>query len=174
MISAIEKRKSVRKFTNRKVEKEKVETILRAAMRAPSAMNGQPWEFIVIDDEQMLAQMQGFSKGAFAMPTAPMVIAVLNKQLPKRESSGVSPVIAYEDLGACTENLWLQAIDEGLSASWMGCAPGSEQEEALAQIFNLPSDVKPFSVIAIGYPAEDIDLTPVDRFDVNKIHYNTY
>lgn len=49
MIDAIKKRKSVRIFQNKKVEPEKIENILRAAMQAPSATNGQPWEFVVVD-----------------------------------------------------------------------------------------------------------------------------
>lgn len=174
MIEAIAKRKSVRKFTDRPVEKEKIEHILRAAMRAPSALNSQPWEFIVIDDKEMLQKLQGFNKGAHAMPTAPLVIVVLHKRLPKFEAMGISTLISYESLGAASENLWLQAIDEGLVASWMGSAPGSEQEKDLCRLLNLPDDVKPFSVMAVGYPAEDVNLMPMNRFETSRIHYNSY
>ena len=116
MINAIEKRKSIRSFENRKVELEKIDNILHAAMRAPSASNVQPWEFLVINDEQLLESMNGFSRGAHAMKTAKLVIVVLMKKIPQREAMNLTS-LSYEDLGACTENLWLQAIEEGLGVS---------------------------------------------------------
>lgn len=173
MLSAIEKRKSIRKFQNKKVEPEKIDQILRAAMQAPSGMDGFPWEFVVVDDPLVLKKLQGFSKGAHAMPTAPLLIIPLIKSIPIREKMNLQ-FMNYEDLGTCTENLWLQAIEEGLSASWMGVAPGSDHCDLISQILNLPNDVKPFSVMAIGYPAEDVDTTPVNRYDSSKIHYNIY
>ena len=65
MIEAIAKRKSIRSFADKKVEAEKVESILRAAMRAPSGINGQPWEFVVVDDREVLSAMQKLSAEVF-------------------------------------------------------------------------------------------------------------
>lgn len=173
MINAIEKRKSIRSFENRKVELEKIDNILHAAMRAPSASNVQPWEFLVINDEQLLESMNGFSRGAHAMKTAKLVIVVLMKKIPQREAMNLTS-LSYEDLGACTENLWLQAIEEGLGVSWMGIAPDSDDETALCKLLNLPEDLKVFSVMAVGYPSAEVDLNPVDRYDSARIHYNNY
>ena len=71
MIEAIAKRKSIRSFADKKVEAEKIESLLRAAMRAPSGMNGQPWEFVVVDDREVLTAMQKLSPGGRALQTAP-------------------------------------------------------------------------------------------------------
>ena len=173
MIEAIKNRKSIRKFQNRKVEPEKIESILRAAMQAPSGMNGQPWEFVVVDDADILEKMKEFSMGAHALKSAPMAIVVLKTKIIKRELMGAS-FLSAQDLGACTENLWLQSVEEGLGASWMGVAPDSKSEAMLSELLNLPNDVKAFAVLAIGYPAEDVDMATEMRYDENRVHYNKY
>ena len=173
MIEAIAKRKCIRSFTDKKVESEKIENLLRAAMRAPSGMNGQPWEFVVVDDKEVLSAMQKLSPGARALLTAPLAIVVLEREIPRRIEMGLT-WLAQQDLGACTENILLQAVEEGLGAGWMGVGPGTPGQTALAQLLGLPENVKPYSVVGIGYPAEDADLEAVDRFDVSRIHYNSY
>ena len=173
MIGAIAKRKSIRSFADKKVESEKVESLLRAAMRAPSGMNGQPWEFVVVDDRGVLADIQKLSPGARALQTAPLAIVVLEREVPRRIEMGIT-WLAQQDLGACTENILLQAVEEGLGAGWMGVGPGTPGQAALAELLGLPENVKPYSIVGIGYPAEDADLETVDRFDATRIHYNKY
>lgn len=173
MLDAIQKRKSVRKFQSRKVEPEKVENILRAAMQAPSGMNGQPWEFVVVDDAEILEKMKKFSMGAHALKSAPMAIVVLKKKIIKRELMALS-FLSAQDLGACTENLWLQAVEEGLGASWMGVTPDSKSEAMLSELLKLPKDVKAFAVMAVGYPADDVDMATEMRYDAKRVHCNTY
>lgn len=173
MIEAIKKRKSIREFQDKKVETEKIESILRAAMRAPSGLNGQPWEFIVVEEEEILQKMQNFSMGAHALKTAPLVIVILEREVLKRREMGIT-FLASQDLGACTENMWLQAVEEGLGASWMGVTPGSSGQIMLGEILQLPENIKAYAVMAVGYPAEHIDLKTADRFDQTRIHYNTY
>lgn len=173
MIEAIKNRKSIRKFADQKVEPEKIDSILRAAMRAPSAMNGQPWEFVVVDDSSVLDNLKKYSPGAHALKAAPMAIVVLEKELLKRKAMGIS-YLSSHDLGACTENLWLQAVEEGLAVSWMGVMNNDKMQNNLREILNLPKKIKVFAVLAIGYPAEDVDMTIEDRYDSSRIHYNQY
>ena len=103
----------------KKIEKEKVNEILKAAMRAPSGMNAQPWEFIVVDDKETLQKMKAFSMGTRALETAPMAVVVLDKEIEKRMEMGFE-FLNPQELGACTENILLQAFEEGLGAGWMG------------------------------------------------------
>ena len=67
-----------------------------------------------------------------------------------------------------------QAVEEGLGAGWMGVGPGTPGQAALAELLGLPENIKPYSIVGIGYPAEDADLEAVDRFDASRIHYNKY
>ena len=173
MIEAIAKRKSIRSFADKKVEPEKVESLLRAAMRAPSAMNGQPWEFIVVDDRDMITELKSFSPFAKPLKSAPLAIVVLEREMAKRKLIGIAHMGAH-DLGACTENILLQAVEEGLGAVWLGVMEDGKMQDKLRSILQYPKNLKAFSVIAIGYPAEGVDLTSADRFEPDRIHYNGY
>lgn len=93
------------------------------------------------------------------MKTAPLAIVVLEREVPRRIEMG---------------NILLQAVEEGLGADWMGVMPGTENEMTMRRVLNLPENVKPFSVIGIGYSAGDADLEAVGRYDATRIHFNRY
>lgn len=173
MLEAIAKRKSIWDFADRKVEPQKVERLLRAAMRAPSGANHQPWEFVVVDDPDQLTALRNWNPKGRPLQTATLVIAVLEKELPVRVENNLG-WLNPQDLGACTENILLQVVEEGLGAVWMGIAPGTSGQAKLAAVLGLPETVKPYSLVCIGYPAEGVDLEAADRFDESRIHYNKY
>ena len=161
-------RRSVRKYTEQKIEPEKVDRMLRAAMQAPSATNQQPWEFLVIDDKETIVKLAEFSPYAKMLPGAPLAMVILEKQ-------GVrAPLFTEQDLGAAVQNLMLQAVEDGLGSVWMGVGRGTERETFLTEMFNLPETVKPFAVLAIGYPADENANKFVDRYDEARVHYNKY
>ena len=85
-----------------------------------------------------------------------------------------APRFTEQDLGAAVQNLMLQAVKEGLGTVWMGVGRNSERETFLTEMFNLPETVKPFAVLAIGYPAEENANRFVDRYDETRVHYNKY
>ncbi len=161
-------RRSVRKYTDKKIEADKVERLMRAAMQAPSATNQQPWEFIVIDQKEMLEQLAQFSPYAKMLPGAALGVVVLEKQGMR------APLFTQQDLGAATQNLLLQAAYEGLGAVWMGVGSGTERETFLTEMFSLPETVKPFAVIAIGYPEDENANKFVDRYEADRVHFNKY
>lgn len=173
MIEAIAKRKSIRSFQERKVEPEKVESLLRAAMRAPSAMNGQPWEFIVVDEPELVRKLKSFSPFAGPLKSAPLAIVVLEREQLRRKIVGLDKMSKH-DLGACTQNILLQAVEEGLGAVWMGVLEDNRMQQKLRSILKYPQKLAAFSVIAIGYPAEGVDMSVQDRFEPERIHYNGY
>ena len=173
MVEVIAKRKSVRTFADRKVEPEKVDSLLRAAMRAPSGLNGQPWEFVVVDDKEILLTIYQFGPGSRSLLTAPMIIVVLEKQIPFRIEKDLQ-WLTPQDLAACTQNILLQAVEEGLGAVWMGIGPGTENQRKLGALLGLPENIKPYSMVSVGYPAEGTDMEAPDRYDPSRIHYNHY
>ena len=67
-----------------------------------------------------------------------------------------------------------EMIHEDCKIVWMGVGTDTPGQAALAQLLGLPENVKPYSIVGIGYPAEDADLETVDRFDAGRIHYNKY
>ncbi len=161
-------RRSVRQFTDKKIEKEKIIKILSAAMQAPSAGNQQPWEFIVIDDKNKLSTLSNFSPYASCLKNATSGIIVLSNSKYLK-----FPDYVDQDLGACTQNLLLETVNQGLGAVWLG-AKGADRENFISKFFDLPSHVTPFAVIALGYPTSNKSNYFLDRFDDSRIHFKNY
>ncbi len=163
---AIRSRRSVRKYEERPVEREKIEQLLRAAMQAPSAGNQQPWEFLVVENKEMLQKLAKAHPYALPMAKAALGILVLSK-----EAALKHPAYWQQDLAAATQNLLLEAVELGLGAVWMGVAPEEDRMQFIKDLFQLPQGVTPFAMLAVGYSP---DNQFVDRFDATRIHYEQY
>jgi nitroreductase len=170
-MSVIFKRCSVRKFLPKPVEDGKIENILKAAMQAPSAHNRQPWEFIVITDGEDLKAVAEMSPYAKMLNYAPAAIVVCaNTQRGGSDVPGDTWWV--QDLAAATENILLQIVEEGLGGVWLGWHPNTERVGSFSKRFTLPSHIIPFSVVALGYPAREYEIT--SRFDASRVHYGAY
>lgn len=156
-------RRSIRKYTDKNVSDENVETLLRAAMAAPSAGNEQPWEFIVLRDKTIMEEItkvHPYSKMLLNTNVAIIVCGDVSKERFKGNWA--------LDCSAATQNILLAAQDIGLGSVWLGVYPDNERVEAVKNILNLPSNVIPLSIVPIGYPDEKKDSQ--DRFDKTRIH----
>ena len=167
-MEAIFTRRSIRKYQDKKIEKEKIEKLLKAAMQAPSAWNQQPWEFLVIEDEETLKKLAGASPYAKMVPQAAAAIILLCNL----EYTKTSPDYWAQGMSAATENLLLEAVELGLGAVWLGVYPNEDRMEYITELFQLPEDILPFTVIPLGYPEEENMF--VDRFDEKRIHYEVW
>lgn len=160
-------RRSVRTFLDRPVEPEKVELLLRAAMAAPSAGNQREWRLIAVTERRLLEELSRVSPYAGCAANAPLAVVVLG------DLSGMDHPDFWElDLAACTQNLLLEAVHLGLGAVWLGIAPLQERMEKVSGLFGLPETVRPFAVVAAGYPAKP--PVPKDRWEPQKAFYNGY
>lgn len=166
MLNSIFTRRSIRRFTDKPVEQEKLDKILKAGMQAPSAHNGQPWEFLVITDDEIKQAVSKMSPYAGMVAKAPVTIIVLGKT-----DTNMQRWI-QQDLSACTQNILLQIAEEGLGGCWMGFYPDEDRIKACREYFDLPENIVPFSVIALGYGVDENKF--VDRSDMSKVHYNKY
>ena len=167
MDNIIFKRRSIRRFETRPVEPEKVERILKAGMQAPSAHNLQPWEFLVITEQEKRDAVSKMSPWAGMVAKAPVTIIVIGHQ----ENKDMEKYLPL-DLGACTENILLQIAAEELGGCWMGFYPDEDRVNSVRKYFNLPEDRIPFSVIALGYSPDENRF--VDRSDMSRVHYNRW
>lgn len=164
MLKAIEVRRSVRKFTDEMIDEKTVETLLRAAMQAPSAGNQQPWEFLVVKDQEKRKRLSKMSPYAGAIANAPVAIVMLaNTERLKY------PENMQQDMGAATENLLLQAASMELGAVWLGVAPLEERMAHIVNVFDLPKNLVPYAVVPVGVP-DGAGNRYVDRFDRTRIH----
>lgn len=166
-LDAILTRRSVRDFKPDPIKEEDLQTLLKAAMQAPSAKNERPWHFIVIDDPETLHAIPEFHRNAKMLMYAPMAILVCSdRKLENKRATWI------QDCAAATENILLAAHAMGLGGVWLGVFPDSERVFGMQALLGLPKDVRPVSMVAIGYPA--LKPEPTDRFDESRIHHNKW
>ena len=164
-LEAIRTRRSVRKYQDRPVPEELVQKLLAAAMSAPSARNEQPWQFVVIDDGRILADIAEINPNAQMARQAPLGIMVCG-DLSLEKSPGYWVV----DCAAAVENILLAAHALGLGAVWTGVFPREERMEGLRRLAKLPSNVIAHSLVVLGYPAEQ--PPPQERYRADRVHRN--
>jgi nitroreductase len=158
-------RRSIRKYLNKAIDKETVEQILKAAMYAPSAVNCQPWHFVLVDDPDLLSGIQSVHPYASMLHTAPMAIVVCgDEHLQHDEGYWVV------DCGAATQNILLAAHALGLGTCWVGLHPREGRKKDMSDLLGLPAHVMPFALVALGYPAEA--RARPERFQLSRIRYN--
>ncbi len=168
-IENIMTRTSIRKYKDQPVEQEKIDIMLKAAMAAPTAVNLQPWHFIVIDDKNTLKLLSGQQPN-----NAPLMIAVCGdtNKTTMPDGKGKLPDFWVQDVSAATENLLLAAHAQGLGAVWTGVYPVMERVAEVANVLNCPENIIPLAVVRIGYPDES--PKPKDKFKQENISYNKF
>jgi len=166
-LEAILTRRSVRAFTPEPVSPEDLETILSAAMHAPSACNQQPWHFIVIDSRERLNALAEQHPHAQMLLQAPLAVIVCGDS-----SLETCPGNWAIDCSAAMQNLLLAAHARELGGVWVGIHPIEERVKSISQFLGLPKFAVPLCLAAIGHPAEP--LPKVERFKPERIHKNTW
>lgn len=152
-LEAIYNRRSCRNYTDEPVTEEEIEILLRAAFSAPTAVNGQPWEFIVINENEILDKIR--DKLKFAGYKAPLAIVVCGNS--KIGLKGQDKDLWICDCSAAIENMLLAATDIGLGTVWIGIFPIESNMNTLRKILDIPEHVKPLGMVYVGhatYPSE--------------------
>lgn len=163
-------RTSVRAYTDQKVEKDKIEKLLRAAMAAPTAVNKQPWHFVVIEDKHILEQIAEEIPTAKMAARAPLAITICGDM--EKALDGEGRDFWVQDASAATENLLLAAHAMGLGAVWTSVYPIKDKVEATRALLKLPETIVPLGTIVIGYPKEK--PLPKDKWKPENVSYNTF
>ncbi len=171
VIENIMSRTSVRAYTDQAVPDEMVQTMLKAAMAAPSAMNYQPWEFVVVNSRETLDELAEGLKYAKMLRQAPLAIVVCSHTSWERGGESFKHPYWEHDASAATENILLAAHALGLGAVWTA-AYDTERATHVINTLGLPEDVWPLCVVPIGFPAED--NAPKDKWKAEKVHYNRW
>jgi len=167
-LDIIYRRRSIRIFERKEVEQELLEELLQAGMAAPSASNGQPWEFVVVTDAQKLEQLQ--SKLHYGKYNAPAAIAVLaNLSIAKKESSFRFWI---QDCSAATENILVAAAGLGLGSVWIGGYPKEDVTSLIHEILEIPENIHVLNLIYVGYPAEDKPART--QYEKERVHWQKY
>ncbi len=167
-MNEIFRRVSTREFTDKPVSQDYLIAILKAGMQAPSAGNQQPWEFLVVTDNNLLKKLADVSLHSKPLETATAAIIVLQKS----DDHLKLPYCKTQDLSACSQNILLAATALNLGVVWLGVEPFEEKKAFIKELFNLPNSVSAFNIICLGHPKNPKEAT--SRFDETRIHFNAY
>ena len=170
VIDAIMTRTCIRRFTDQPVDQSLVDQLLRAGMAAPSAMNRQPWHFVVINSRDVLDRIAESSQQPEILHQAEVAIVVCGNL--QKTLEGQVADYWVDDTSAASQNILLAAHALSLGAVWMGGYPNKVRYMSLQSVLGLPEHIVPLNLIAIGYPAEH--KAPKDKYSPANVSYNRY
>lgn len=167
VFEAIFNRRSIRKYTDKKISKESIDKLLTAAMVAPSAMNTQAWQFLVLNKREIIDSL------VEAIPHAGMVKEASAAILVCADES-IENNITYnlQNTAASIQNILLGAHAIGLGACWIAVYPLEDIVKNVKELFNLPEKIIPIAVISLGVPGEELKCE--NRYKEAKVHYNKW
>ena len=168
-IDCILNRRSVRKFTPDPISENDLQMLLKAGMAAPSAGNKQPWEFIVIRDEQRRKDLAALCPYWGPAAAAPLVIVVLGNTT---GSDSLVENYYVQDCSCASDNILCAASGLNLGGVWLGVYGEEDRMLNVADLLHIPTGVYPVSILAIGHPEHYPE--PQDTFDQSSIHLETY
>lgn len=163
-------RYSVRKFSDRKVEREKLEAILEAGRCAPTAVNYQPQRVLVIESEEALAKLKECTPYHFNVPLA---LLVCYDDVASAKSSFDGRDHGKTDAAIVTTHMMLEAASLGLGSTWVGYFDPAK----VKKLYELPSYIVPIAILPLGYPAEDAAPSPFHEKRLapeQTIFYNSF
>lgn len=161
-------RRSIRRYMQQPIAAADVENILKAAMSAPSAGNGRPWQFVIIDEQEQMEAIPKFHAYSQMLKEAPLAILVCGDE--RRFKFGGEYWV--QDCSAATQNILLACHALGLGAVWLGVYPDQQRIEGLRGLLHLPDYIVPCALVAIGHPAEQ--KPPNSGYDVSVVHTNCW
>ncbi len=168
VLDAIFHRRSIRKYTDQPVEAEKLDLLLQAGMSAPTAMNCQPWEFVVVTDPGKLALFR--KRLLFGDRNAPAAIVVCGN--PALSTNPAARLFWVQDCSAATENMIIAAVALGLGTVWIGLHPVAGFVKTVREIVSLPRRVTPLCILYVGYPLGDKPART--QYDARRVHWESY
>lgn len=173
MIDFLKNRRSIRKYTEQKVEKDKVDNMIKAALLSPSSKARRPWEFIVVDDEKMLKDLSRCRTkgGGPFLANAPLGIVVL--------ADTTKCDVWIEDASIASTLIQLEAEKQGLGSCWIQVRERMHDDKITAEQYikekmNIPENYAVECIISIGYKAEIRKAYEDKDLDFSKVHYNGF
>lgn len=168
----IRRRRSIRKYEPKPIENEKIDLLVEALLRAPSSMGKNPWEFVIVNEPDLLAKLSTAKPhGAGFLKTAAVGIVVC-----------ADPQISdvwVEDAAIATTFIHLAAASLDLGSCWIQIRerPHNDAQNAgeyIAGLLGLPAHLQVLSIVAAGYPDEQKAGHPVSKLHYDKVKVNNY
>jgi len=171
MIELLRARRSIREYTGRPVEPEKVAVLKEAVLRSPSSRNIDPWEFVFVDDRTLLARLARCKPhGADFLEQAALGIVVC--------ADGRASDVWVEDCSIAAILAQMTAQSLGLGSCWIQVRnrrfdDATTSEQYIRRLLGLPEHVKVECIVSIGHPAEKREPVPAEELKVTKIRMNS-
>ena len=161
-------RRSIRRFEDRPISEKDVQTVLEAAMSGPTCVNSRDWQFIVVENKEILDKMAQ-ANGPYAAPLCHAAIGILicgdlNKAYCNAKDYWII------DGAIAGQNISLAARALGIGSVWLGTWPEMDRVQKQVELFNLPQNVVPHSIIALGYSKETANTESKNNYDELYIH----
>ena len=170
IVENIMTRTRIRAYTDQAISADTIETLVRAGMVAPTAVNKQPWHFVVVNKKEKLAELAATNPHGKMLETAPLAIVVCGDM--SKVLEGEARGFWVQDCSAATENILLATHALGLGAVWTGLYPDMERVNAVSEVLKLTDNIIPLCTIVIGYPAERPQ--PKDKWKPENVSYNEF
>jgi nitroreductase len=172
MIELLRARRSIREYTGRAIEPEKVALLREAALRSPSSRNIDSWEFVFVDDRELLARLSRFKPhGADFLEQAALGVVVCGDSL--------ASDVWVEDCSIAAILVQMTAQSLGLGSCWVQVRnrmydDATSSEQYIQGLLHIPGHVKVECVVAIGYPAEKREPLAAEELKAFKIRVNDF
>ena len=172
MIALLRKRRSIRKFAEKKIDKKTLRLLQEALLRAPSSRDIKPWYFIFVDDPRLLEKLsQSKEHGSAFLAGAPLGIVVCADE--------TLSDVWVEDCAIASILVQMAAQSCGLGSCWIQirnrmAAKDRTSEACVRQLLGIPERIRIASIIAAGYPAEKKRPVPRNNLDFLKVSFNGY
>ena len=154
LMELIETRRSIRSYKDQEIEEDKLNYVLQAFRKAPSAKNLQPWKLVVIKNKKILKDIAIACNNQTFMEEAPVIIAACAKE---EEAYGMMGgyMNSYPiDIAIALEHLILAATEKGLGTCWIGAF----KEQLVKDILGVPENVRVVALTPLGYPAREASV----------------
>lgn len=168
----IEQRRSIRKFKDMPIEREKIEQLIQAALRSPSSRSFNPWRFIVVDKPALLEKLAAAkAHGSSFLKDAPLGIVVC--------ADPSASDVWVEDASIASIFLHLAAHSMGLGSCWIQIRKrdhdtSTSADTYIKDLLGIPDNIMIESVIAIGYPDEVKQGHPKEALEYDKVSFNGF
>lgn len=167
VLEVIRERGSIRSYQDRDIPEDVMEKILEAGRLAQSAGNRQPWEFVVVEGEELKRKLAEVANNqGFVGEAAAVIVCVADPENCGHVGSLDSFLV---DVGIAMENMALVSWENGLGSCWIG----AYHERKLKDLLGIPENLRVVSILTLGYPAEE--PSPKKRKDLDQIvHHEKY
>lgn len=171
-IDLLKERRSIRSFTEEEIEGEMIQSIIQAALLSPTSRDSQPWQFVLVDEDELLQKLAQSKSGGSSFVAGADLAVVVTADPEKSD-------VWIEDCAIAATNMHNMAANLGLGSCWVQIRrrhkqDGESSEKFVRDLLDIPPHLRVSCFLAVGHPDEEKDDYLLEDLPYNKMHYNSY